>query len=200
MLSAAVDIHPLTSDLLQDYLSFFDQDAFVDNPDWASCYCYFHHAPQQGAAWERRTAAENRAAVGDVIRCGEMQGYLAYAGGKPIAWCHAAPRTLIPNLQRDADLWVDDIEQVGAIVCFVVAEPYRRQGVARQLLDAACQGFRALGLTYAEAYPRLHAHSDAANYHGPLTMYRDSGFTPFRLCTDFEIVRKILKDVGGNNL
>jgi hypothetical protein len=37
-----VTINPLTAELLDDFVCFFDQVAFTDNPDWASCYCYYY--------------------------------------------------------------------------------------------------------------------------------------------------------------
>ncbi len=66
---------------------------------------------------------------------------------------------------------MDDLERVGAIVCFVVAQPHRRQGIARRLLDAACEGFRRQGLAVAEAYPRKGSTSDAVNYKGPSQLH-----------------------------
>jgi GNAT superfamily N-acetyltransferase len=178
--------------LVEDYLRFFDHDAFADNPKWASCYCYFYHAPHEQTDWGTRAGAENRAAVRELCCDGRMHGYLAYVAGKPVGWCHAAPRCDIPNLQASEALRVDDVNQVGAIVCFVVAKPYRGQGIARQLLDAACDGFMRQGLVIAEAYPRKGTNADAANYHGPLQMYLAAGFQPFREFEDFLIVRKPL--------
>jgi uncharacterized protein YndB with AHSA1/START domain len=32
-------IRPLTPDRIDDFLRFFDHDAFADNPYWAHCYC-----------------------------------------------------------------------------------------------------------------------------------------------------------------
>ena len=39
----AIAIQPLTKDLLPDWLDFFDNIAFADNPEWADCYCYICH-------------------------------------------------------------------------------------------------------------------------------------------------------------
>ena len=99
---------------------------------------------------------------------------------------------LIPNLQPDECLTADDADRVGAVVCFTIAEPYRRRGIATALLGAACDGFRAKGLAIAEAYPRTNATDDAHNYHGPLALYLHAGFTVFRECEGLLIVRKSL--------
>ena len=172
-------IRPLAPELLDDYLSFFDHDAFCDNPEWQDCYCAFFHCYSEARPeeWNARTGEQNRATVSEMIRAGRMHGYLAYAGGKVVGWCHAAPRGELPLLREGRDLPGEDSE-TGSIVCFVVAKTHRRQGIARQLLDAACEGFRAAGLAWAEAYPHLGEQTDAGNYHGPTDMYLAAGFQP----------------------
>ena len=39
----AVEVHPVTEERIDDWLRFFDRDAFPDNPDWGSCYCLHPH-------------------------------------------------------------------------------------------------------------------------------------------------------------
>lgn len=188
-----LSIRELTPDLLGDFLHYFDHDAFADNPAWASCYCYFYlhtHATQD---WETRSAAENRQAICQRIVQHQMRGYLAYDDQRPVGWCHAAPRVLLPALQEDDALAAPDIEQIGAIVCFNVSSAYRHQGIARQLLAAACAGLQRQGMMIAEAYPRgATAHTAAANYHGPLAMYLSAGFSVYREFDDWLVVRRDL--------
>lgn len=191
-MSRQVEIRPLRPERLLDYLHFFDHDAFVDNPGWAACYCTFYHAPHHLKPWEERTAPENRLMAEELIVAGRLQGHLAYLGDRVVGWCHAAPKVEIPNLERSEPLRSDDCAQVGAIVCFVVVQSERRRGIAGALLQAACDGFRDLGLTAAEAYPRARGMADAANYHGPLQMYLKQGFEPYRRYEDSWIVRKAL--------
>lgn len=187
-------IRELRDQTLPDFLAYFDNVAFADNPGWAHCYCFFHHVDKDQADWENQTGPENRAAVCGLVKQGAMKGYLAYLDDKVVGWCHAAPRTLIPNLQKEPDLASDELEATGAIVCFVVAKEYRGMGVATQLLDAALQGFRQQGLTWAEGYPRRSATTDAANYHGPLNLFTEAGFQTIRELPNFWIVRKRLTE------
>jgi GNAT superfamily N-acetyltransferase len=191
--AAEVLVHPLSPELSADWLAFFDHDAFADNPDWSGCYCHFFHADHNEKDWQCRTSEENRAASIRLIEAGRLQGYLAYADGRPVGWCQAAPRLAIPNLADDPDLAVDDAAEVGSIVCFLVAESFRRRGVAGALLEAACVGFRVAGLRVAEAYPSRTATSDATNYHGPLALYLRVGFTAFRELKDRVLVRRGLR-------
>jgi len=187
-----VEVKPLTPERTDDFLRFFDRDAFMDNPIWASCYCLFYQFPGTGEEWQQQTGAQNRAAKQASIRAGEAQGYLAYVEGQPAGWCHAAPRATLPGLDRNEEFRTDDPEGVGAIVCFVIAAPYRRQGIAARLLDAACDGLQAQGMTLAEAYPAKEVHSEARAYHGPLAMYLAAGFTPVREAGEFVVVRRQL--------
>ena len=156
-----------------DYLAFFDLDAFADNQRWASCYCYFHFAPHDRQDWRDRTAEQNRSAIIDLIQRGDLRGYLAYADGKPVGWCNADLRTKYST--QEAAL---QPQPVGAIVCFVVAKAYRGRGVASRLLGAACAGLAGQGMEVVEAQARKDTEDEAANHHGPLAMYLDSGFVP----------------------
>lgn len=104
-----------------------------------------------------------------------MHGYLAFDGSSPIGWCQAAPRRTIPAL-ADAPDPDGRAATVGSIVCFVIAKSARRQGLARRLLTAACDGFRAQGLGIAEAYPKRDAKTDGENHFGPLSLYLNAGF------------------------
>jgi GNAT superfamily N-acetyltransferase len=189
----ALQIHPLTPERMRDYLAFFDGEAFRDNPNWAGCYCYFYHADHSTREWEARGGEENRAAVCALIQAGRHRGYLAYLEGQPVAWCHAAPRRLIANVDRDPNVASEDADRVGSIVCFVVAPGMRGRGVGRALLRRACERFSIEGLSIAEAYPRPGADSQAANYHGPLEMYLREGFAVWRDLEDYVVVRKILE-------
>jgi GNAT superfamily N-acetyltransferase len=188
-----IDVRAVTPDLLTDWLTFFDRDAFADNPEWAACYCHFFHADSAEKPFEERDGPENRAAACALLAAGRLRGYLAYVDGQPVGWCQAAPRTLIPNLQRDERLAIDDLNEVGSVVCFTIAAPYRHRGIARALLDAALDDFRRLGLVVAEAYPRPQATGDANNYYGPLALYLQAGFAPFREVDHVTMVRKQLE-------
>jgi len=186
-------IRELTPDLLDDYLSFFDHDAFADNPKWGFCYCRLHHFPHSERKWCETTAEENRAAVTSLILGGDLRGYLAYSGGKPVGWCNAGPRvcmTTVPDYEEP------EAGVIGSIMCFVIAKEHRRRGVARQLLDAACAGFGVRGFQIAEAYVLKGVQGDAMNYPGPLSMYLSAGFECYRECCcdgdDTIVVRKRL--------
>lgn len=190
MSEITIEIRPLSPDRLPDFLSFFEGDAFSDNPQWSSCYCQCYYEDHSCVIWRDRTAAQNRAFACERAANGRMQGYLAYVGGRVAGWCNAAPRHLLRALDEEP---TPDAELVGAIVCFLVAPRFRGQGVSSSLLAAACEGLRSQGLRIAEANPRPDATSAADNHFGPLAMYLAAGFVVHRTDSDGSVyVRKQL--------
>jgi GNAT superfamily N-acetyltransferase len=190
MHEAVADVLPLSPATLSDFLKFFDGTAFSDNPRWSSCYCQCFYEDHSKVVWPDRTAAQNRARACERATTGEMQGYLAYVDGQPVGWCSAAPRHLFHVLDNEP---TPDAEHVGAILCFLVSPENRGKGIARRLLGAACDGFRAQGVKIAEANPRPSATSPADNHFGPLSLFLSEGFQIHRPDTDGSVfVRKLL--------
>src|SRR5262245_43818814 len=72
---ADVAVHPVTEDRIDDWLRFFDHDAFADNPDWGACYCLEPHVPatpeHPESSWRER-----RATMAQRLRAGTTLGYL----------------------------------------------------------------------------------------------------------------------------
>lgn len=166
-----IEVHSATPDRLDDLLYFFDVEGFAGKPEWAACYCMAHHLGEGRPDYCR---ANNRAALVERINDGTTTGFLAYADGKVGAWCNASPRSAYVHYARRDE---QDDNTVGSIVCFVVAPPYRRHGLAAKLLDAATQSFVEVGMKTVEAYPNKNPSDDASAYHGPLSMYLEAGFT-----------------------
>ena len=185
-----IDVRALSEANLDDYLRFFDDKAFTDNPRWAFCYCYFPYHDPDKIDWPKRSGAENRAAISTCVRAGTAQGYLAYAGAEVVGWCNAAPRKLYPMLNDPPE---PDAETTGSICCFIVAPAHRRKGVAKSLLAAACAGLASSGMRAVEARPVKDAKGPAANHHGPLSLYLAEGFAIVREDDDGSVlVRKSL--------
>lgn len=187
-----VTFRPLEPALADEYLRFFDSEAFPDNPAWARCYCLSYELDMEPTGFEERTAAENRTAKGERIVSGRAGGVLAYAGGRIAGWCNAQPREGLPLLGRTPGFETVDSERPGAIVCFVIAPQHRGQGLASRLLEAACDVLRERGCTSVESFPPRDAKTDAAAYHGSLKMYEAAGFEPVRDVKRYVMMRKQL--------
>jgi ribosomal protein S18 acetylase RimI-like enzyme len=200
----ALAVARLTPAHRDDFLRFFDHErgaAFADNPDWARCYCHFYHVPR-ALDWAAMTGDQNRAAMGARIGCGEMDGFLAYAGAEVVGWLNAQPRHKLPHCfdrMRIAPPPLDVPEhEAAAIVCFVVAPAWRRRGVARALLDGALASLATRGIRVVDAFPFNAGESSAAtdHYHGPMPLFSAAGFTVLREDQDLTVMRKRLAPVA----
>ncbi len=174
---ANLELRELTPDRVNDFLDYFDQDAFADNPEGASCYCcYFHWVDANGEDWSSRTATANREWQTELIRRSETTGILAYLDNRPIGWCHAAEKRSLAHLSTMDILASSDDESVGSIVCFVVTKRFRGTGLSSLLLKTACDLLAKRSLQIVEAYPDRQATDSYANFHGRLDMFLDAGF------------------------
>ena len=194
-----VEVRDLTPELLDDYLRFFDKDAFTDFPEWSDCYCGFYDTP--GDDWDASAKARpvHRAARAERIRSGKAHGLLAISGGRVVGWCNAQPRSGFLNMRRYATAVDDPAEPIGSIMCFLVSPAYRGKGVGTALLNAACDRFCREKLHFAEGYPTTNPVKRAGeipwaeeNYKGSLNMYLKAGFKIHRQLERFAIVRKQL--------
>ncbi len=187
-LPGPIEIHRLTPDREKDFLEYFDKDAFVNNPGWSGCYCYYYRFDGTQDQWRTRGGVENRASQQAALASGEATGYLAYSHGLVVAWCHVAPRGDLPLL--DAGATDDSGERVASVVCFNVKPMHRGQGVAKRLLDHAVVDSAAKGFTVLEGYPLENPRDNAQAYHGPLKMYLDAGFVEAGRKEPFVVVRR----------
>ena len=78
---------------------------------------------------------------------------------------------------------------VCSIVCFVIKPEYRRKGIAKRLLDQVISDYRSSGYSYIETYPKKDSSSCERNYHGHLSMYKDSGFKEVEEHEDYYTMR-----------
>lgn len=189
-----VEIQDVTAARVADYQAFFDEDAFRDYPAWSSCYCMETHFGGTQQEHLLRNAADNRADMSRLLASGEATALLAYADGRPVAWCSYGATRRLAGLMAKLNLDPADHEGVGSIACFVIAAPYRGHGLARRLLDAACERLAASGLEWVEAYPQRSGATAQANYRGPLEMYQAAGFEPYREAGRTLVVRRRLRD------
>jgi GNAT superfamily N-acetyltransferase len=164
-----VTTHAVSAERVDDWLAFFDHDAFAGNPVDAVCYCT---GPMLGDAGGRPWR-DNRAAMASLLLSGRAFGYLAYAGDRVAGWVNASMRSECARFRLGT-------EADGAVIsvsCFAIAPPYRRHGVASALLRRVLTDAPSRGAAWVEAYPLNAAdRSDAGNHRGHLELFLAHGF------------------------
>ena len=157
------------------FAQYLDELEYRHAPDWKGCYCRFYHEVGNFQDWLARTHDQNRAAAIAAIDAGAMKGYLAFDGDQCVGWLNANDATTYPRLLEDLREFIAD-KKVGLTICFVIRPEYRGQGVARQLLFAAIEGFRLAGYDAAMSLPIARDGDPEKRYRGTLHMYDEAGY------------------------
>jgi len=185
-----ITVKPLTPDLLNDYLYFFDNIVFSENPDWSKCYCYSFHFTGTDEQWNKK---ENRASAIKLVNEDKMRGYLAYSNNTPIGWCNANDRINYQRLMTIYNLDDNSDEKICSIVCFLISPDFRRKGIAKILLEKIINEYSFKNYDYLEAYPVKGDLSCEKNYKGPLSLYERNNFEIIKEYDNYYVVRKELK-------
>jgi GNAT superfamily N-acetyltransferase len=169
-----ITIEPATADR-------FDDVRMVMAPKSEStpaCWCL---AMRVSSGDPRIADHRNRPAVLKELCSADIPpGVLAYVDGDVAGWCSVSPRASYHRLAKSRVIpHVDDLP-VWSVVCFLIRAPYRRQGLAGELLEGAVANARRHGATVVEGYPadtggdRIDVSSA---YVGSLTLFERHGFT-----------------------
>jgi ribosomal protein S18 acetylase RimI-like enzyme len=186
-----INIKPLTPELLEDFLDYFDNVAFSNNPDWAICYCHFYHFAGSNKEFSNRTKEQNRNASKDLILAGKMNGFIAFQDKKPVGWCNANSKDNFAKIPYTTES-IDLDKKIASIICFIIAPANRKKGIARKLLQYACSNLKNKVYNLIEAYPRKGDLSDAHSYRGPISLYTSEGFYIYKEFKDYYVMRKNL--------
>lgn len=186
-----IDIHPLTPEILDDYLHFFDTVAFADHPEWSQCYCLaFHFEP----AWDTEDIGLKnpwRERAIKFVRDRKVQGYLAYADGAVVGWCNTNDKTNYAALKHEIQD-VGENKNVKSVVCFLVAPDMRGKGIATKLLERVCTDAESDGYDIVEGYPPANKCDMYAAHHGTIALFEKCGFTIHAQSGDDCVMRKYL--------
>jgi len=184
-----IAVHPVTADRVDDWLQFFDHDAFAGNPDWAACYCLEPHVPATPENPERPWR-DTRAAVRCRLQEGTTSGYLAYVDDRPAGWVNASFRSDYGLFQLTGEGGPEPRTVIG-VSCFIIAPPFRRHGVASALLDRVIHDAPARGASWIEGYPHnTPKANDASHFRGPRSMYEARGFQPVEVQEHYTVMRR----------
>lgn len=164
--------YPLTLDRWKDFETLFGPRGACDG-----CWCMFWRL--RSRVFNEGKGDVNRFAMKQLVVDGVQPGILAYDGLHPVGWCAVAPREDYQRLERSRILKPVDDQPVWVIPCFFVARSHRRQGLTRQLLEAAVTFAVDHGAEMVEGYPIVSKNDkmpDPWAYTGFESTFTAAGF------------------------
>ncbi len=166
----ALEFQPVTPQRWPDLEKLFGQGGH------GGCWCMWWRL--KGSEFNAQTSEERKQGLRAIVESGEVPGLLAYADGKPIAWCAVGPRERYGRLERSPKLKRVDDRPVWSIVCFLVAKPYRGRGLMGHFLRAVADYAKVQGAEIVEGYPVELAGepSGYSGYSGIASSFRKAGF------------------------
>jgi GNAT superfamily N-acetyltransferase len=184
-----LEFHPLTAERWPDLERLFGEHGAS-----GGCWCMWWRLTRSQFAQQR--GQKNKRALKALVDSGQIPGLLAYADGEPIAWCSVGPRETYPALERSRTLAMVDDEPVWSVVCFFVAEPFRRRGLMVPLLKAAVAYAKEHGAKIVEGYPvePTETLSGDSGYTGVVSAFRKAGFVEVLRRSE---TRPIMRYFGG---
>ncbi|SFS08908.1 L-amino acid N-acyltransferase YncA [Agrococcus baldri] len=168
-----VEVHPATADRFEAVGAILAPKS----ADGRACWCLSYRLPN--AEFREMHGPAALARLRRFADEGTPPGVVATVDGEPAGWCSVAPRTSHHRLTHSRTIPVVDDVPVWSIVCIVVRPQFRRQGMARRLLEGAIDYARAAGAPMLEAYPvdpEGARVSPALAYVGTTGLFASVGF------------------------
>ena len=143
-----------------------------------NCWCMYYRKTGRSDGFTKELAARNRTQLKSLAQGGKQVGLIGYQDGVPVGWVSFGPREDFAKLARSPIMGPVDDQPVWSIICFVVPSEYRKQGVARQMLDAAIAFCRKKRVKLVEAYPvdKEGKIADSSLWFGTKSMFDEAGF------------------------
>lgn len=143
-----------------------------------NCWCMYYRKTGSGPWPTKEIAKKNHDAMKSLADGGGQVGLVGYRDGVPAGWVSFGPREDFARLANSKVMAAVDDRKVWSIICFVVPSEYRKQGVAKLLLDAAIAFCRKKKVKLVEAYPvdKDGRTADSNMWFGAKSMYDAAGF------------------------
>ncbi len=188
-----ITIKKLTPDLAEDYVHFFNTTPHNEKHNMKCyCVCWASNVP------EGFDASPNETVALQMVRNGNLQGYLAYFDGRVIGWVNANTKSeclkcLGWQWGRTAYPTDSEIDKyTKSIFCFTIAPEFQRKGIATQLLERVCRDAKEDGFHFVEVYPDKTLTKESENFVGYANMYEKQGFTVYYETGNRRVMRKEL--------
>lgn len=179
-----IKIQELNPKMAFQYIDFFDKRAFSDGNVNKGCYCVWHHWTEKEEYKRSQLPVEERAFCKrnyamKLIEHDKLHGFVAYNNEKVIGFCNADLKDTYFRFSKENNpsswIGIENDDKVLAIVCFTIAPNYRGKGIAKKMLNYACEFAKKNGYDYIESYPS-DGEFNPNNCCGNRSMYETQGF------------------------
>ena len=180
----------LTPQMTDEFIHYFENDAFPENDSRSSCYCLESHLPNEN---EFTTVEERREKAKELILKGIMTGYLIYDDEHIIGWCNAGDKTDYLPIVQNSEFQTDDYEKgrIKVLYCIDIAPDYQGKGIANLTMEKVLSDAKEEGYSYVEGYPFVDRNF-IWQYRGPVRLFEKFGFEMIEKKSWFYIMRKRL--------
>lgn len=168
-----IEVHPATADRFDDVAAVLAPK----NPQAQACWCLSYRLPT--SEFRALAGPDQQGRLRRYAEEGTPPGVVAYVDGEAAGWCSVSPRASHHRLRSSRTIPAVDDVPVWSVVCLVIRPQFRRQGLARHLLDGAVDYARSAGAPALEAYPvdtdggRI---SSSLAYVGTTALFESAGF------------------------
>jgi GNAT superfamily N-acetyltransferase len=169
---AEISTHPLTPECWDDFVTLFGPNGACEG-----CWCMFWRL--RGKEFQDQTSKSNQALMKALVDSGVEPGLLAYIAGRPAGWVALAPRADYQRLAFSRNLRPVDDQPVWSLPCLFIDREFRRKGLTRNLIQAACEYARQHGAKLLEVYPKEPGQKRipaADAYTGVVSIFEEAGF------------------------
>lgn len=180
----------LTPMLADEFLGYFENNAFPQNDERSSCYCLESHLKEENLYTDKE---ERRQKAKELIQNGIMTGFLVYDGDRVIGWCNTGDKMDYAPICENKEFLTTDNERgkIKILYCIDIAEQYQGKGIANLVMEKVLADAEKEGYLYVEGYPFLDK-TFIWQYRGPVRLYEKYGFEMYAKKTWFYIMRKEL--------
>lgn len=185
-----IQFKKLIPQMAEEFLHYFENDAFPENDSRSSCYCLESHLPNEN---QYITVEERREKAKELIVNGIMTGYLIYDDEHIVGWCNTGDKTDYLPIVQNNEFQTDNCEKgkIKVLYCIDIAPNYQKKGIANLTMEKVLSDAKEEGYSYVEGYP-FADRNFIWQYHGPVRLFEKFGFEMLEKKSWFYIMRKAL--------
>lgn len=189
-----IEFTRLTPETVEDFLYFFDRDAFPEGDEWENCYCLEGHLAGEKNIYDPAVRREHAKRL---VLEGKLCGYLLRDAdndtGRIIGWVKAGDKCdfVDPDYMRGLFSGRYGYGEIKSLYCIDLVPEYQGKGIAKIILQKVLEDAKIEGYKYLEVYPASD-RSERRNYRGHAGMYESFGFEVIREDEEFLVMRKNL--------